>query len=57
MFMFVYLIQVYRKLGTPGASSLLGGLAILIIPVPILLKKYGKSQRAISKSVVARANE
>ncbi|GAA6063686.1 hypothetical protein JCM10212_003353 [Sporobolomyces blumeae] len=44
--------QMYRKLGTPGASSLLGGLAILFIPVPFVLYKYGKKIRSMSKNAV-----
>ncbi|GAA5880257.1 hypothetical protein JCM1840_003411 [Sporobolomyces johnsonii] len=44
--------QMYRKLGTPGASSLLGGLAIVFVPVPFLLYKYGKKIRAMSKNAV-----
>ena len=39
---------MYDKLGTPGASSLLGGLAIVFIPVPFLLYKYGKQVRSYS---------
>lgn len=42
--------QMYRKLSTPGASSLLGGLAVLFIPVPFLLMKYGKKIRGMSKN-------
>lgn len=41
--------QMYRKLGTGGASSLLGGLAILFIPAPVILMKYGPRIRALSK--------
>jgi len=49
--------QMYRKLGTPGASSLLGGLAIVFIPAPILLMKYGKRIRAMSKNAIVRDEE
>ena len=49
--------QMYRKLGTPGASSLLGGLAVVFIPVPFLLMKYGKKIRGMSKNAIVRENE
>ncbi|KAL8287242.1 hypothetical protein RQP46_003694 [Phenoliferia psychrophenolica] len=49
--------QMYRKLGTPGASSLLGGLAVVFIPVPFLLMKYGKRIRGMSKNAIVRENE
>ncbi|KAK4056904.1 hypothetical protein OIO90_002154 [Microbotryomycetes sp. JL221] len=42
--------QMYARLGTPGASSLLGGLAILFIPVPFVLYRYGKKIRSMSKN-------
>ncbi|SCV72568.1 BQ2448_4105 [Microbotryum intermedium] len=48
---------MYRKLGIPGASSLLGGLAIVFIPAPFLLYKYGKKIRSMSKNAVVRPNE
>lgn len=48
---------MYRKLGTPGATSLLGGLAILFIPAPFFLIKYGKKIRAWSKNAVVREDE
>lgn len=40
---------MYDTLTPPGASALLAGLNVLIIPVPILFYKYGKSIRARSK--------
>jgi len=49
--------QMFRKLGTGGASSLLGGLAILFMPAPFLLKKYGAKIRAMSKNAVVRPDE
>lgn len=51
------LLTVYRKLGTPGASSLLGGLAVVFVPVPFLLMKYGKKIRGMSKNAIVRENE
>lgn len=44
--------QMYSKLGTQGASGLLGGLAIVFIPVPFVLFKYGKRIRSLSKNAV-----
>ncbi|KDE08728.1 hypothetical protein MVLG_01183 [Microbotryum lychnidis-dioicae p1A1 Lamole] len=49
--------QMFRKLSIPGASSLLGGLAIVFIPAPFLLYKYGKKIRSMSKNAVVRPNE
>ncbi|GAA5870316.1 hypothetical protein JCM3774_004639 [Rhodotorula dairenensis] len=48
----LFATQMYRTLGTGGASSLLGGLAILFIPVPFVLIKYGKRIRGLSKNAV-----
>ncbi|GAA5901619.1 hypothetical protein JCM6882_006025 [Rhodosporidiobolus microsporus] len=44
--------QMYDRLSIQGASSLLGGIAILFVPVPFLLKKYGKKIRGMSKNAV-----
>lgn len=41
--------QVYVKLGTPWASSLLGFIALTMAPVPWLLYTYGPKLRAMSK--------
>jgi predicted phage tail protein len=49
--------QMYTKLGTLGASFLLGGLAILCVPIPFLLMKYGRKLRGMSKHAVVRAHE
>lgn len=43
---------MYTKLGIGGASSLLGGLSILFIPIPFVLYRYGEKIR--SKSKMAR---
>ena len=43
-------MQMFKKLGTPGASSLLGGIAVVFVPAPFLLYKYGKKIRAMSKN-------
>ncbi|GAA5966389.1 hypothetical protein JCM8115_002855 [Rhodotorula mucilaginosa] len=48
----LFATQMYNTLGTGGASSLLGGLATLFIPVPFILIKYGKRIRALSKNAV-----
>ncbi|KAK4705363.1 hypothetical protein P7C70_g842, partial [Phenoliferia sp. Uapishka_3] len=50
-------LPVYAKLSTPGATSLLAGLAVLFIPGPFLLMKYGKRIRGMSKNAVVRHNE
>ncbi|PWY99742.1 MFS general substrate transporter [Testicularia cyperi] len=41
--------QMYTKLTPEGASALLAGLNVLMIPIPILFYKYGKQIRARSK--------
>lgn len=41
--------QMYERLGTHWASSLLGFLALLMAPVPMVLVKYGPALRARSK--------
>lgn len=41
--------QLYRGLGTVGATSLLAGLNVLMVPVPFLFYKYGASIRARSR--------
>jgi hypothetical protein len=32
---------MYNKLGNQGATSLLAGLAVLTIPIPFILRRYG----------------
>lgn len=41
--------QMYSKLGTQWASSLLGFIALVLAPVPLVLMKYGPALRARSK--------
>ncbi|GAA6039859.1 hypothetical protein JCM8097_006766 [Rhodosporidiobolus ruineniae] len=48
----LFAVQMYDTLTIGGASSLLGGLAIVFIPVPFLLIKYGKRIRMLSKNAV-----
>ncbi|GAA5877931.1 hypothetical protein JCM8547_007083 [Rhodosporidiobolus lusitaniae] len=48
----LFATQMYDTLGIQGASSLLGGLAIVFVPVPFLLKRYGKKIRGMSKNAV-----
>ncbi|GJN88991.1 hypothetical protein Rhopal_001962-T1 [Rhodotorula paludigena] len=43
---------MYDRLGIQGACSLLGGLAILFVPVPWVLIKYGKRIRGWSKNAL-----
>jgi hypothetical protein len=44
--------QMYAKLGIIGASCLLGGLAIVFMPVPFVLFKYGRKIRSMSKNAM-----
>jgi len=37
--------QMYRRLGNQGATSLLAGLAVLMVPIPFILGRYGKRLR------------
>jgi hypothetical protein len=46
---------VYEKLGIGWASSLLGFIAVALMPVPWLFFKYGKQLRAKSKYETALA--
>lgn len=41
--------QMYRALGVAWASTLLGGLGLLLVPVPFLFFKFGKQIRSRSK--------
>lgn len=41
--------QMYHKLGTVGASALLAGLNVLMIPIPFLLYRYGSRIRSHSR--------
>jgi DHA1 family multidrug resistance protein-like MFS transporter len=45
----LFATSMYHKLGVGGASSLLGGLSILFIPIPFVLYKYGERIRRRSK--------
>lgn len=42
-------VQMYHKLGVNWASSLLGFIAVAMIPIPIVFYIYGKKIRAMSK--------
>lgn len=44
----LFAAQMYERLGPPGASSLLGGLAVLFAPIPFVLARYGPALRARS---------
>jgi len=37
--------QMYHRLGNQGATSLLAGLAVLMIPIPFILERYGMKLR------------
>ncbi|RSH82295.1 hypothetical protein EHS25_006005 [Saitozyma podzolica] len=45
----LFATQMYAKLGTQWASSLLGFLALLMAPIPIVLMKFGPKLRMRSK--------
>jgi len=32
---------MYHRLGDQGATSLLAGLAVLMVPIPFILRRYG----------------
>ncbi|GAA6014046.1 hypothetical protein JCM10207_000218 [Rhodosporidiobolus poonsookiae] len=48
----LFATQMYERLTIQGASSLLGGLAILFMPIPYILIKYGKRIRGMSKNAL-----
>ncbi|BGP39645.1 hypothetical protein JCM10450v2_003616 [Rhodotorula kratochvilovae] len=48
----LFTVQMYDRLGIQGACCLLGGLAILFIPIPFVLIKYGKRIRGLSKNAL-----
>ncbi|GAA5968906.1 hypothetical protein JCM11641_000774 [Rhodosporidiobolus odoratus] len=48
----LFAVQMFDTLSIQGASSLLGGLAIVFVPAPFLLYKYGKKIRGMSKNAV-----
>jgi hypothetical protein len=41
--------HMYHRLGKQGATSLLAGLAVLMVPIPFVLARYGESLRKKSK--------
>nr|ODN86187.1 polyamine transporter 1 [Cryptococcus depauperatus CBS 7841] len=45
----LFAVQMYDKLGTQWASSLLGFIALVLAPIPIVLIKYGHKLRAKSR--------
>ncbi|KAH8108393.1 MFS transporter [Phellopilus nigrolimitatus] len=45
--------QMYNRLGTVGATALLGGLTAVMAPLPFIFYKYGARIRATSKYAVA----
>ncbi|KAF3764832.1 MFS general substrate transporter [Cryphonectria parasitica EP155] len=45
----LFTVQMYERLGIGWASSLLGFIAVALLPVPWVLFKYGKEIRARSK--------
>lgn len=45
----LFATQLYNALGTDGASALLAGVNVLMIPIPFLLYRYGARIRARSR--------
>ncbi|RXK34739.1 hypothetical protein M231_08000 [Tremella mesenterica] len=45
----LFAVQMYQKLGTQWASSLLGFLALLMAPIPMILMRYGPALRKRSR--------
>jgi hypothetical protein len=44
---------VYQKLGIGGATSLFGGVSVLMLPIPWILYKWGPALRAKSRYSLA----
>ncbi|PWN86772.1 MFS general substrate transporter, partial [Acaromyces ingoldii] len=45
----LFSVQMYKGMTVQGASSMLAGLALLLVPLPWVLKKYGPKLRAKSR--------
>jgi DHA1 family multidrug resistance protein-like MFS transporter len=45
----LFSVQVYEYLGVQYAGTLLAGLSVLMIPIPLLFRKYGAEIRRRSK--------
>ncbi|KAE9408218.1 MFS general substrate transporter [Gymnopus androsaceus JB14] len=48
--------QMYDKLGSQWASSLLGFIALIMVPIPFVFLKYGAKLRAKSKHAIANSS-
>ncbi|KAF7307830.1 MFS transporter [Mycena kentingensis (nom. inval.)] len=48
----LFSLQMYHALGVQGATSLLGGVACLLAPIPFVFKLYGREMRARSRRAV-----
>lgn len=48
----LFAVQMYQRLTVQGATSLLGGLLVLLAPIPFIFNKYGPRLRAMSKYAV-----
>lgn len=55
MSLFLLGFIVYAKLGIGWASSILGFIAVVLLPVPWVLFKAGKTLRALSKYEIAES--
>ncbi|KAF3935863.1 hypothetical protein ABW19_dt0208002 [Dactylella cylindrospora] len=49
----LFTIQMYKKLGINGAGSLLGGVGVLLLPIPWLLFYRGATLRKLSRMIDA----
>lgn len=49
----LFATQMYQKLGTQWASTLLGFIALVMVPIPLVLYKFGGRVRAWSKHAAA----
>lgn len=45
----MFATQMFQKLNPRWASTLLGFIALLMVPIPFLLYRYGARIRALSK--------
>ncbi|KAF7361418.1 MFS transporter [Mycena sanguinolenta] len=45
----LFTLQMYHTLGVQGSTSLLGGIACLLAPLPFIFRVYGRSMRERSK--------
>lgn len=44
---------MYEALKIPGATGLLGGIALCLLPIPFIFRRYGEALRIRSKHAAA----